>query len=244
MKELRHLLPGLLSCALVLGTLRAQDARTIPPAAPPSLEPTRFAKDIDAFLAADKTHPPPRKAILFIGSSIFRQWTKLPRQMAPLPVFNRAFGGSVTTDLLYYMDKVVLPYEPRIIVYYCGSNDVLAGRNAEEIFDGFRLFVERVHATLPQTRISYVSINRAPQEQDKWDIVDGANNLARNYCAKNKWLTFIDVNPALFDKTGQPRMDLYLADKLHLKQPAYDAFAAIIKPVVTASWTEARRGTE
>ena len=225
----------LLGCALVALSaalvVRAQAAST--PQTSPNLAPTRFAKDIDAFLTTDKTNPPPQKSILFIGSSIFRQWTKLPEQMAPLPVYNRAFGGSLTTDILFYMDKIVLPYEPRIIVYYCGSNDVNAGRSADRIFEGFRLFAERVHAKLPQTRILYVSINRAPQKQDKWRVVDDANNMAENYCAKNAELSFINVNPALFNKVGQPRLELYQLDKLHFRQPAYDAFTIIIKPLLS-----------
>ena len=208
---------------------------------PQNPSPQRFEKDIDAFLAADKTNPPPKDGILFIGSSIFRLWTKLPAQMAPLPVYNRAFGGSLTTDQLFYMDKIVLPYEPRIIVYYCGSNDVNAERKAGEIFDGFRVFAERVHAKLPQTRIFYVSINRAPQKKEKWAVVDAANKLARDYCAKNQELAYIDVNPALFDRNGKPRIELYQPDKLHFKEPAYDGFTAIIKPILTRAWADVIR---
>src|SRR5713226_9878726 len=95
--------------------------------------PTRFQADIEKMLAQDKTNPPPRDGILFIGSSIFRLWTGLSEQMAPLPVFNRAFGGSVTQDILDRTEQLVLPYKPRIIVYYCGSNDVGAGESAEAI---------------------------------------------------------------------------------------------------------------
>jgi hypothetical protein len=71
-----------------------------------------FAADIDAFLERDETAPPQKHAILFVGSSIFRRWTTLTEQMAPLPVLNRAFGGSRTWEVLAYMDKIVLPYEP------------------------------------------------------------------------------------------------------------------------------------
>ena len=80
------------------------------------VSPIRFQPAIDAFLEEDKVNPPPRQAILFIGSSIFRQWESMKEQMAPLPVFNRAFGGSGTGEILFYMDKIVLPYEPTIIV--------------------------------------------------------------------------------------------------------------------------------
>jgi lysophospholipase L1-like esterase len=195
-----------------------------------------FQGQIDAFLKEDETTPPLKGEILFIGSSIFRNWKNLKSQMEPLPVFNRAFGGSRTWDVLYHMDRIVLPYEPRIIVYYCGSNDVNAGEKAEPIFARFREFVERVQRKLPQTRVFYVSINRAPQKKDRWDIVDAANSLVKEYCSQSDTLGFIDVNPVLFDEEGNPRLDLYLPDQLHLREPAYEEFTRVIKPVIDAVW--------
>jgi lysophospholipase L1-like esterase len=196
----------------------------------------RFQTEIDAFLKEDVTNPPPKGGILFIGSSIFKGWTNLKSQMTPLSVFNRAFGGSRTDDILYYMDKVVLPYEPSIIVYYCGSNDVNAGEPAALIFGRFREFVERVHTALPDTRVLYVSINRAPQKMERWDVVDAANSLVKEYCSNDKKLGFIDVNPVLFDQQGNPRLDLYLQDRLHFKEPAYEEFTKVVKPVVAETW--------
>ncbi len=202
---------------------------------------TRFQHEIDTFLEEDKVDPPPRHAILFIGSSIFREWENLTERMAPLPVFNRAFGGSRTADVLYYMDKIVLPYEPKIIVYYCGSNDVNAGEKADAIFGRFSEFVERVHAKLPRTRIFFVSINRAPQKQDRWDIVDEANRQVRAYCKTDQRLGYIDVNPALFDRKGNPRLELYQEDRLHFKPQAYVEFTTIVKPIIAKAWNHLKQ---
>lgn len=206
------------------------------PKAPVAFSITRFQSSIDAFLAADKTNPPPKNAILFIGSSIFRQWETLTAQMAPLPVFNRAFGGSRTSELLHYADTIVLPYAPKLIVYYCGSNDINANVLPPAIAANFRAFVERVHTKLPQTRVLFVSIIRAPQKLEHWDRVDAANALIRDFCASDGRLGFIDVNPAVFTSDGQPRMELYRDDKLHYHPPAYEGFTAIIKPVVEKTW--------
>ena len=203
---------------------------------PQPANPERFARSIDAFLEQDRAAPPPREAILFIGSSIFRQWSQLTAHMAPLPVFNRAFGGSQTHDILHYMNRIVLPYEPALIVYYCGSNDINAGASAEAIAANYRAFVERVHARLPKTRIFYASINRAPQKRDKWPIVDAANAAVAAYSRTDPRLGFIDLNPALFDAAGQPRLELYKKDLLHFEPPAYDAFSAIVRPVIEAAW--------
>ena len=199
-------------------------------------DPARFAAAIAAFEQQDKTTPPAKGGILFIGSSIFRQWTTVTAQMAPLPVLNRAFGGSQTKDILHYMDRVVLPYEPRIIVYYCGSNDVNAKIPAEEIAGRYFQFVERVHAKLPATKIFYVSINRAPQKRAHWHVVDAANSMVEKRSKTDPRLAYIDVNPALFDKKGEPRMELYQKDMLHFLPPAYVEFTAIIRPVIEKAW--------
>lgn len=196
----------------------------------------RFAEAIEAYEKADRESPPPSRSILFVGSSIFRLWKGLKEQMAPLPVFNRAFGGSQTHEILAYMDRIVLPYKPRIIVYYCGSNDINANVTPGRIAGNFREFVERVRKELPETRILFVSINKAPQKMDRWREVDEANGLVKEYCGRGKGLGYIDVNPALFDKAGQPRMELYLPDKLHFLDPAYDEFTKIIKPVLIKEW--------
>jgi len=218
-------------------TLRAyhEHTRTNPP-------PTgRFETDIQGRLAADRTNPPPRGAILFIGSSIFRQWTNVVADMAPLPVFNRAFGGSRTSDILERIDQLVLPYAPRVIVYYAGSNDINNREPAAAIFGRIHDFERRVHAKLPDTRILFVAIDRAPQKRDRWDVVDAANALARDYCAVTPRLTFLDLNSATHDDMGEPRWELYREDKLHFKPTAYVAFTAGIKPVLQEVWAEANR---
>ncbi|HMV46373.1 MAG TPA: GDSL-type esterase/lipase family protein [Blastocatellia bacterium] len=221
---------------VLLVNVAAIAQQAAPAAASQKGDPRRYEKDIEAFLAADQTAPPQKGQILFIGSSIFRLWKNLKEQMAPLPVFNRAYGGSRTADILFYMDKVVLPYEPKIIVYYCGSNDINADIPPETIFASFREFADRVHAKLPKTKIFYVSINKAPQKMERWDWVDDANRRIKEFCEKQATLGFIDVNPALFDKDGKPRMELYLPDKLHFQEPAYAEFTRIIKPVIEQAW--------
>ncbi len=207
-----------------------------------SAPPLRFTDQIEAYMKQDSTAPPAKGTILFIGSSIFRQWTHLQDHMAPLPVYNRAFGGSRTAEMLLHLDKLVFPYAPRIIVYYCGSNDVNANVPTADIAGNFTLFVEKVHSRLPGTKIIYVSINRAPQKIAKWNVVDSVNALVRDACQRSPGLTYIDVNPALFDSTGTPLYALYKDDKLHFKNDeAYIGLTAIIKPILTTVWNEVRQ---
>ena len=233
---------ALVASALVLSatpTLFAQAATAAArvTAGAPAGQEIRFADQIKVMLDGDRTAPPPENGILFIGSSIFRQWTNVKEHMAPLPVFNRAFGGPRTWEVLHYMDQIVLAYRPRIVMYYTGSNDVNAGESARAIVERTKEFIARTHNALPATRVYYVAINRSPDKRDKWDVVDAVNAQMKAMAGSTPHLRYIDLNPVLF-KNGEPRMELYRPDGLHFHPPAYDEFTGIIKPVLTQAWQE------
>jgi lysophospholipase L1-like esterase len=177
-------------------------------------------------------------SIVFVGSSIFHRWTRLESQMAPLPITNVAFDGSVTADMLRIVDSRVIPLRPKVIAYYCGSNDVSLGEPAAAIVQRIVRFMERVSAALPDTRVVFVSINRAPSKEDRWDVVDDVNRQIKLYAGSHPHVEYVDVNPVLFDANGKPRLDLYMGDELHLRPPAYEGFARILKPVLTRALSE------
>ena len=171
--------------------------------------------------------------IVFVGSSIFHRWTNLASQMAPLPIANLAIDGTVTADMLRMVDSRVIPMRPKVIAYYCGSNDVDLGEPAEAIVGRILQFVDRVARALPDTRVIFVSVNRAPEKQDRWNVVDAVNRQMQAYAASHPGVEFVDVNPVLFNADGTSRLDLFMGDQLHLRPRAYEEFAKILKPVLT-----------
>jgi lysophospholipase L1-like esterase len=173
--------------------------------------------------------------IVFVGSSIFHRWTLLTSQMAPLPITNLAFDGSQTSDMLRMVDSRVIPLRPKVIAYYCGSNDVDAGEPASAIVDRIVRFIDRVGGALPGTRVIFVSVNRAPEKQDRWDVVDDVNRRMQKYAADHPRVEFVDVNPVLFSADGTPRLELFMTDQLHLRPRAYEEFARILRPVLATA---------
>ena len=198
-----------------------------------------FEAEIRAFVETDRRQPPKGSGILFVGSSIFREWTNVTEMMSPLPVLNRAFGGSRTSHQLERFDQGVTPHAPRVIVYYCGSNDLKSGDEPAAIFDRFREFSERVRRTLPTTHLIYVTATRSPDRVARWGRVDHYNGLVRSLCESTPRHTFIDINPVLVDTNGAPRLDLYRSDKLHFHPHAYVEFARVIRPVLEDVWKQA-----
>ena len=77
-------------------------------------------------------------------------------------VINRGFGGSKSTDSVHFVDRMVVPYQPKRIVMYSGGNDINGGKTPEQVASDFKAFVAKVHAKLPDTKIAYISIAPNP----------------------------------------------------------------------------------
>ena len=190
----------------------------------------QWEHEIAAFEAADKTNPPPAGAILFIGSSSIRLWKNLAEDFKGFPVINRGFGGSQMADSVFYADRIVLPYRPRQIVVYAGDNDLAAGKTAGAVLSDFQAFATTVHRALPETRICYLSIKPSPA---RWKLVEQmrkTNRLIAEYARANQGLTFIDVFTLMLGEDGQPRPELFAADKLHLNETGYRLWSSTLRP--------------
>ncbi len=189
-------------------------------------------------IAAQAQATPQYGGIVFTGSSIFQFWTHLSDQMAPLPVLNRAIAGTVTQDMLDRIGQLVLPYQPRIVVYYCGSNDISAGEDAGPIIERTKQYIQVLHEKSPNTYFYYTSIHKAPEKRARWDVVEAVNREMERYSHQAKNVGYIDLNPVLFDSRGNVRMNLFLGDGLHFRpdSTAYPEFSQIVKPVLTKAW--------
>jgi lysophospholipase L1-like esterase len=188
--------------------------------------------------AQSRAASPAHGGIVFTGSSIFQFWTHLTDQMAPLPVLNRAIAGTVTQDMLDRIGQLVLPYEPRIVVYYCGSNDISAGEDAGPIIERTKRFIQILHEKSPNTFFYYTSIHKAPEKRARWKVVEAVNREMEHYSRQAFNVGYIDLNPVLFDNRDNVRENLFLPDGLHFRpdSTAYVEFSQIVKPILTKAW--------
>jgi len=195
-----------------------------------SVQPTsgNWEKEIAAFEARDRTSPPPRDGILFIGSSSIRLWSSLENDFPTLPVYNRGFGGSQIIDSIYYANRIVIPYHPRRIVLYAGGNDINAGKSAEQVFHDFQMFVSVVHHSLPRTQIDYVSIAPNPARWSQIDRIREANRLIRNFAGRTRRVSYIDVHSHMLNESAQPKEGIYQPDKLHMNEKGYAIWKEVI----------------
>lgn len=185
---------------------------------------------IREFEEADLKSPPPKNAILFIGSSTIRLWKTLQQDFPSHPVINRGFGGSQVADSVYFADRVVIPYRPRQIIVYAGSNDIAAGKSPEQVASDFKTFVEQVRAKLPDTRIAFMSIGPSPARWSQAAKQQQANQLIKAYIDTDKQLDYIDVWDHFLGTDGKPREEFFVADRLHHSESGYKIRAEAVRP--------------
>lgn len=210
---------------------QAAAARAAPASAPPSW--AQWEEDIRRFEEGDRLHPPPRGAVLLVGSSSIRLWETAERDFPGVPIVRRGFGGSELGDVAHFADRIVLPYEPRTIVLYAGDNDLAAGRSPGQVFAAYRELVVLVRRRLPRTRIVFIAIKPSLARWALADRMRRTNALVRAYAARDpRRLVYVDVFTPMLDSTGAPRRELFLEDGLHMNARGYAIWTERVRPYV------------
>ena len=185
------------------------------------------------FEVSDSEKSPPKGAIVCIGSSSIRGWhDTIHKDLAPLTVIPRGFGGSNMNDALHYADRIVLPYKPRAIVLYEGDNDIAQGIKPKTIADTFRLFVDKIHGELPECRIYFLSIKPSIKRWHLWPKMKKANRLIAEACSEVGRLTYVDVASGMLNNEGNPRKEIFLEDDLHMTHAGYTLWQSALKPIL------------
>lgn len=201
------------------------DAQVLP-------DPARFEDAIRRFEAQDRIHPPPRRAIVLTGSSSIARWNgEAPSALAPLTVIPRGFGGSVMNDVLYYLDRVALTYEPRAILIYEGDNDTGAGTPipSDTILDQLEEIIARVHDAMPQTRIYVLSVKPSVLRWSVWSVAQALNAEYEAIADRDPLVHYVDVATPLLNADGSVMTDIFIEDGLHLNDRGNALWGATIK---------------
>ena len=144
-----------------------------------------WESEILAYEAQDRTSPPPLGSVVVTGSSTIQRWSTMRTDLAPLDVIPRGFGGSTTDDLDYYLERVVLVYQPRAVVIYEGDNDIANGRTAQYVADRIAGILARISARLPAARVYVLSIKPSPGRWFQWrHTIRGEPVARRHLCSR------------------------------------------------------------
>ena len=190
-----------------------------------------FWQDIQNLKKQDQETPPPKDAILLIGSSSFTKWTDVANYFPDKTIINRGFGGSRLTDLNYFANDL-LHYQPKQIIIYCGENDFADDYKlkADVVVERFKTFYKKIRAKFPTIEVDYISIKYSPSREKLWPQMKEANKKIAAFMKKQPNAEFIDITKVMEDANGNVRKDLFVEDMLHMTPEGYKLWTSVMNP--------------
>ena len=177
----------------------------------------------------DQQYKTPPHPILFVGSSSIRKWDDLQLAFGKYNVLNRGIGGAVVNDIIYYLNDIVFPYDPRQIVLYVGENDLLDERStADSILNRTKKLYHLIRTRLPSIPIIYISLKPSPSRAKFQQKAVESNRLIKNFFSGEKNVVFIDVY-SLMLKKGNSRPELFVDDQLHMNEAGYKIWEKAVR---------------
>jgi len=192
----------------------------------------KWEKEISSYEQLDRTNPPPKRAVLFIGSSTIRMWKSLPQDFSKQKVINRGFGGSEIVDSTHFAERIIFPYKPRKILLRAGGNDIFAGKSPPQVFADFQEFVAKVHSKLARTEIVFIGLSPSISRWQQADKEKTLNQMVQAYAKQTPRVKYLETFDMVLGADGQPRPELFLADKLHFNAEGYKLLVEKVRPYV------------
>jgi len=172
---------------------------------------------------------------IFYGSSSIRLWDTLDDDFKELLPVNLGFGGSTMAASVWFFDRIMAAYEPKMLVVYAGDNDLGDGRHPEEVFIFFQQLAVRVQQRFGNLPCYYISLKPSINRYYIIDQFKFTNELIENEIAGrlSNW-KYINVFSQMLSADGRPEQKFFLDDGLHLSTLGYALWRRIITNKINA----------
>ncbi|MEJ2583811.1 MAG: SGNH/GDSL hydrolase family protein [Robiginitalea sp.] len=195
-------------------------------------DPLRFEEEVSLLKKRnDSLWDPGKPTLVFTGSSSVRMWEDLQERFPGKQILNTGFGGSQASDLLYYLDALILNYRPRQVFIYEGDNDLAEGKRPGQVLGTLKELKEKVNHAYPGIPIVLIS---AKPSISRWNLRGKYRRFNRRlmrWARRTPGLYFADVwNPMLTNR----KLDesLFVADGLHMNSSGYDIWERVLYPFI------------
>ncbi|CAM3100187.1 GDSL-type esterase/lipase family protein [Rariglobus hedericola] len=175
--------------------------------------------------------------VVFVGDSLIGGWKDIGAAFPGLKIIKRGVGGDTSRGTLFRFQEDVVDLNPRAIVFCVGTNDLSAHGRPEDVISNLGTMVDIARRANPALPIIICTI--PPRNVPKAPVQPGAlprlNALLKQFAAGKPAVAVVDLFPAFATPAGEPDPAYIKEDGIHFAAPAYEKWAALLRPVFDSS---------
>jgi len=195
-------------------------------------DPKRFYNEIKSELEESPFKKSDKPLIVFSGSSSIRFWIDLDKDFIEYDILNRGFGGSIFSDLNYFINELIIKHNPDLIVLYEGDNDIAFNIPTKYIYEDFKKSYELIRKKNENVPIIYIAPKPSPARWDKKNKYDELNNLIKEFCKMKQKTYYFDTWSIMIDNEGNIPKKYFWTDMLHMNKSGYQIWKKNLKPLI------------
>lgn len=164
-----------------------------------------------------------------------KSWLDLVQQESTQSLINKGNDGDTTSDILLRLHEDVISHTPDTMFILTGTNDALAGRTANTIYNNvLQIIKECINSGIVPIIIlpPFIHVETAAkQHPDSRESFESASTtlkryrrLIEDYCIDER-IDTIDFNKAFILSDVELEPELYYLDGIHFTEMAHKKFA-------------------
>lgn len=167
-------------------------------------------------------------ANLFYGSSSLTLWKDIKFDLAPHNVENVAFGGSTIEACVHFFDRLVVPCEPKSIIFYAGDNDIGNGVYHSDVMARFEALLAKRAQTLSGIKFTFISLKPSPARHNLLHRIRLVNSYVKARLEELDNVHYLDAHSLMYTPDGMPNPELFSEDGLHMNASGYDIWRNLL----------------
>ena len=191
-----------------------------------------------------------QQAIVFVGDSLFGNWTDIQAAFPYRKIANRGIGGDVTRGTLFRLKEDVLDLNPKAIFLLIGTNDLSAHADTKGIINNITKIITQIKAhnySLPVVICTIPPRNSLEAPTKPGAVID-INTKITDMVKNQKNISLIDLYKELANTDGSPDKQYFTSDQLHLNPKGYKKLTSLCQPVInnllgTINWIDPETNT-
>lgn len=175
-----------------------------------------------------KAAPPSDNVVAFYGGSSIRLWSSLADDFSDINTINLGFGGATLEGCVWFFERLVVPCNPRSLIFYAGDNDLGDGQTPDQVIHSFHTLLEKIDRHLGSIPFGFLSIKPSPA---RWYLIDNirrTNATIERDLASRATSSYIDIFHPMLGNDGMPRHELFADDGLHLSPQGYSLWKQVV----------------